>query len=264
MATQSPLEMGSELSTITAQIDAFKRKATESLANIDRKIAALQVEQAALQKTVCVDDAVDLVLNDIMSEGKAGAEQIRDGIKNAGHLGTHTGYDAITAFDANGAPQTNFKPKTVLNLTRGVSASALLALFPDLFRPAIENLVREELASNPDTGPGIEEIRAKNDSLVEQMNALYVQRTATALALSGVLDARLQVPKEFYEIAHRKPPMVLNDTSEATVKEFDDQGNEVKRVHGTSWAELMLARERASQEDARRELEQDKAEFGPY
>lgn len=263
-----PAEFSAELiSGMITEHQKFKARAAEIIAALDLDIAKKSAEHHRLLGMVSVDNAVSLVMRDVDESAKDECRQALDIIRSAGRLNRHVDVVVQSGSDGKGCPTYDSKSPSPLHLLGNLSASGLVCLLPDLFRPAIEALVRRELTDtgNPATGLSVADLKQQADTVFGELRNLNNQRIESVKLLDSLLADELKVPPAFYEAQNRKPPAPEYwPDSAGMVRHLDGAGNPVQKVFGHTWEELMAAREAGFKADNAAQLARDMAEFGEY
>lgn len=264
----APSESSAELiSGMITEHQKFKTRAAEIIAALDVKIAEKSAEHHRLLGMVSIDNAVSLVMRDVDESAKDEHRHALYLIRSAGRLNHHVEVDVQSGANGSGEPTYNSKSPSPLHLLRNLSASGLVSLLPDLFRPAIEALVRQELAStgNPATGLSIADLKQQADTVLAELRNLTDQRIKSVKLLDNLLAEELKVPPEYYQVHNRQPAAhEYWPDSGVMVKHLDDAGNSVQKAFGHSWEQLMAARDAGLRADNAAQLKRDTAEFGEY
>lgn len=195
----TPNETNEMLADFAKEHQQFKQKAQLLIENLDAEIESKQKEYDQLLLSVNVDDAVSLILADCDRTTGSALEKTRKVVSMAGVLSTHVPVERIGGYNGNGEPFYSVVEPKPIGLLHGLSAIDLVAMLPNLFRPAIEAWARSVLIENgcSEKGAHVPDLHQRAGGLIGEIKALNEQRSQAASTLRNLIDEELTLHPEY-------------------------------------------------------------------
>ena len=229
--------------TVSDQIGQAKIAAQDGVDRLDAAIREKTQFANELARRVSVADAAAHIADGIRSTLEQAREDLQRRANKAAHLGAHRPIREIgSIITGDGrSPLRELKAQPAQVLSWPIEPTEILALALTEDRIQAWALEAARKAGAQATGPGLDQLKAEHERLIDELIDLHEQRRQAKEQLSGLISMALSplVPDAFFL------PQFNGDTQPQdftpTVTQMGEDGQPVQTVFGHSTQELIGA-----------------------
>lgn len=228
---------------VNDQIGQAKTAAQDAVDQLDAAIREKTEAAAQLTRRVSVADAAAHLAESIRDTLRQSRVDLQRRANSAIHLGAHRPMREIGhVFDGNGAsPLRELEARPAQVLSWPIEPTEILALTMTDEQIQAWALQAARSAGAQEDGPGLDQLKAEHERLIDELVELHEQRKQAKEQLAGLVNMALSplVPDSFFQ------PKASNEASATsqgpTVTQLDKDGQAVQTVFGHSTQELIGA-----------------------
>ncbi len=228
---------------VSDQIGQAKTAAQEAVDQLDAAIRDKTEAANEMTRRVSVADAAAHIADGIRNTLRKSREDLQRRAEPAIHLGAHHPIREIgSVFNGNGdTPLRELDVRPVQVLSWPIDSTEILALTMTDEQIQAWALQAARNAGAPENGPGLDQLKADHERLIDELVELHEQRRQAKDQLAGLINMALSplVPDSFFQ------PKASNEApatgQSPTVTQLDENGQAVQTVFGHSTQELIGA-----------------------
>ena len=228
---------------VSDQIGQAKTAAQEAVDQLDAAIREKTEAAAQISRRVSVADAAAHIAESIRNTLQKSREDLQRRADAAIHLGAHRPIREIgSVFDGNGdTPLRELPAHPIQVLTHPIEPTEILALTMTDEQIQAWALQAARNAGAQEDGPGLNQLKADHERLIDELVELHEQRRQAKEQLAGLINMALSplVPDSFFQ--PKADSEAAAPGQGPTVTQLDDNGQAVQTVFGHSTQELIGA-----------------------